>query len=72
MRSCTCKMAKLGKARSASSPEILQVLRSGAIQLVLNYYFAELRYQKVTVGIVSYNEASIALHEKHLEYARKT
>lgn len=35
-----------------------------AIQLVLNYYFAELRYQKVTVSIVSYNEASIALHEK--------
>ncbi|MDQ4078442.1 MAG: GNAT family N-acetyltransferase [Chloroflexota bacterium] len=34
-----------------------------AIQLVLRYYFEELRYQKVTVSIHSYNDASIALHE---------
>jgi RimJ/RimL family protein N-acetyltransferase len=35
-----------------------------AIGLVLNYYFNELRYQKVTVPIHSDNAASVALHEK--------
>ncbi|MGH2615273.1 MAG: GNAT family N-acetyltransferase [Thermomicrobiales bacterium] len=35
-----------------------------AIALVLRYYFQEPRYQKVTVGIHSFNEASIRLHEK--------
>lgn len=34
-----------------------------AIRLVLRYYFQELRYQKVTVSIYSFNEASIRLHE---------
>ena len=37
---------------------------SEAIQLVLKYYFEELRYQKVTVGIHANNPASIRLHEK--------
>jgi RimJ/RimL family protein N-acetyltransferase len=35
-----------------------------AIRLVLRYYFQELRYQKVTVYIYAFNEASIKLHEK--------
>ncbi len=35
-----------------------------AIRLVLRYYFEELRYQKVTVPVHSYNTASIHLHEK--------
>lgn len=35
-----------------------------AIFLVLRYYFRELRYQKVTVGVYSFNEASMRLHEK--------
>ncbi|MGH2559385.1 MAG: GNAT family N-acetyltransferase [Thermomicrobiales bacterium] len=35
-----------------------------AIRLVLRYYFEERRYQKVTVGVYSFNEASIRLHEK--------
>ena len=35
-----------------------------AIRLVLRYYFEELRYQKVTVPVHSYNTASIYLHEK--------
>jgi RimJ/RimL family protein N-acetyltransferase len=34
-----------------------------AIQLVLGYYFQELRYQKVTVPVHSDNEPSIRLHE---------
>lgn len=34
-----------------------------AIRLVLRYYFAELRYQKVTVQVRSNNDASVALHE---------
>ena len=35
-----------------------------AIQLVLGYYFEELRYQKVTVHVHSENEPSIQLHEQ--------
>jgi len=35
-----------------------------AIQLVLGYYFEELRYQKVTVPVHSNNEPSIRLHER--------
>jgi RimJ/RimL family protein N-acetyltransferase len=37
---------------------------SEAIQLVMRYYFEELRYQKVTVQVHSDNEPSIRLHEK--------
>lgn len=35
-----------------------------AIILLCRYFFMELRYQKVTVGVYSFNEASIKLHEK--------
>jgi RimJ/RimL family protein N-acetyltransferase len=35
-----------------------------AVLLVLKYYFAELRYQKCTVGVHADNAASIALHER--------
>lgn len=35
-----------------------------AIALVLRFYFQELRYQKVTVHVFSFNEASLRLHEK--------
>jgi RimJ/RimL family protein N-acetyltransferase len=35
-----------------------------AIELVLRYYFQELRYQKVTVRVYSFNDASSRLHEK--------
>ena len=34
-----------------------------AIKIVLKYYFRELRYQKVTVFIYSFNDRSIKLHE---------
>jgi RimJ/RimL family protein N-acetyltransferase len=34
-----------------------------AVRLVLRYYFRELRYQKVTVLIYSFNERSIHFHE---------
>ena len=36
---------------------------AGAIALVLRYYFRELRYQKATVSVYSFNEASARLHE---------
>lgn len=36
---------------------------SEAIRLVARYYFRELRYQKLTVGIYAFNEPSIRLHE---------
>ena len=41
-----------------------------AILLTLNYFFKELRYQKCTVGVYSFNIASIKLHEK-LQFTRE-
>lgn len=35
-----------------------------AVSLILRYYFGELRYQKVHVGVQSDNDASISLHRK--------
>jgi RimJ/RimL family protein N-acetyltransferase len=35
-----------------------------AVALVLRYFFEELRYQKVTVHVYAFNEASIRLHER--------
>ena len=37
---------------------------SEAITLVLRYYFQELRYQKASVRVYSFNEPSIRLHER--------
>ena len=37
---------------------------SEAIRLVLRYYFEELRYQKAWVGVHSFNDASLRLHER--------
>lgn len=41
-----------------------------AIRLVLNHYFAELRYQKVSVGVYSFNDASLGLFAS-LGFARE-
>jgi RimJ/RimL family protein N-acetyltransferase len=35
-----------------------------AIMIVLRYYFCELRYQKVTALVYSFNERSLRMHEK--------
>jgi len=35
---------------------------SDAVVVALRYLFGERRYQKCTVGVVSFNEASVALH----------
>lgn len=40
---------------------------SEAITMVLRYFFQELRYQKVTTPVYSFNDASIRLHE-HLGF----
>ena len=37
---------------------------SEAILLLLNYFFKELRYHKCTVGVFSFNTASVELHKK--------
>jgi RimJ/RimL family protein N-acetyltransferase len=37
---------------------------SEAIRIVLRYFFDELRYQKVTAAVYSFNAPSIALHER--------
>ncbi|MEM9260937.1 MAG: GNAT family protein, partial [Bacteroidota bacterium] len=37
---------------------------TAAIKMVLAYYFMELRYHRVSVGIYAFNEASIKLHQK--------
>lgn len=36
---------------------------SEAVRLLLRYYFQERRYQKVTIKVYSFNEASMRLHE---------
>lgn len=36
---------------------------SEAVRLLLRFFFLERRYQKVTVTVYEFNEASIALHE---------
>jgi len=36
---------------------------SDAIVVVLRYLFGERRYQKCTVGVLAFNDASVALHE---------
>ena len=36
---------------------------SEALLLIMRYYFHELRYQKVTVHVYSFNDASVKLHE---------
>ncbi|HEX8473516.1 MAG TPA: GNAT family protein [Pyrinomonadaceae bacterium] len=36
---------------------------SEAIELILKYYFEELRYQKVTASVHGHNESSVRLHE---------
>ena len=41
-----------------------------AIVLLLRYFFSELRYQKVTVKLFEYNEASRLLHE-HLGFIKE-
>lgn len=43
---------------------------SEAIRLLLAYFFRELRYQKVTVHVYSFNAASLALHD-HLGFTRE-
>ncbi len=37
---------------------------SEAVRIMLNYYFNELRYNKVNVYIYDFNEASVKFHEK--------
>jgi len=37
---------------------------SDAIQVVLRHYFEELRYQKATVRVYGFNDASIHLHQR--------
>ncbi|MBN1451311.1 MAG: GNAT family N-acetyltransferase [Anaerolineales bacterium] len=37
---------------------------AAAVPIILKYYFEELRYQKVTVPVHSYNQPSIRLHQK--------
>lgn len=37
---------------------------SEAVELLLNYFFRELRYQKATAHVYSFNEPSIRLHER--------
>lgn len=41
-----------------------QGFASEAIALVLRYFFDELRYQKVTVLVYSFNEASLKMHKR--------
>ncbi|HEY3342146.1 MAG TPA: GNAT family N-acetyltransferase [Anaerolineae bacterium] len=57
-----CGTFKYGLA--VMRPHWRQGYASEAIQLVLRYYFGELRYQKVTVHVYDFNTASIQLHRR--------
>lgn len=49
---------------SVGAPHQRKGYASEAILLALRYYFRELRYQKATANVYSFNEASIGLHER--------
>lgn len=61
---CDHRFGTFSYGISIRGEERRQGYAAEAILLVLRYYFQELRYQKVTVSVCSFNEASIRLHEK--------
>ncbi len=60
---CDVRVGKLSYGLNIKQDYRRKGYASEAILLVLRYYFQELRYQKVTVGVYSFNEPPIRLHE---------
>ena len=61
---CDARVGKLSYGLNIRREHRRKGFASDAVRIVLRYYFRELRYQKVTVGIYSFNEASVRLHER--------
>lgn len=61
---CDLRMGIFSYGLALGSDFWRQRYGSDAINILLRYYFGELRYQKCTVFVYSFNEASIKLHEK--------
>lgn len=61
---CDPRVGKLSYGLNIRRAQRRKGLASDAIRIVLHYYFQELRYQKATVAVYSFNEPSIRLHEK--------
>lgn len=61
---CDRRVGSLAYGISVLRQERGKGYAADAIALVLRYYFRELRYQKATVGVYSFNAPSIRLHQK--------
>ena len=68
--SCNPQNGTFGYGVSIAQAHQRKGYATESVLLVLRYCFEELRYQKVTVPVHSYNEASVALHE-NLGFARE-
>ena len=62
--SCDRRVGSFGYGLYVREQDRGQGYASEAILLLLRYFFQELRYQKVTVHVYSFNEPSLRLHEK--------
>jgi RimJ/RimL family protein N-acetyltransferase len=62
--SCDPRSGTFGYGLSIRREHQRRGYASEAIALVLRYYFQELRYQKASVRVYSFNEPSIRLHER--------
>jgi RimJ/RimL family protein N-acetyltransferase len=60
---CDARVGTFSYGISIRRDQRRQGYAAEAIALVLRYFFQELRYQKVTVSVYSFNEASARLHE---------
>lgn len=61
---CEPRHGTFGYGVAVRAEKQRQGYASEAIVLLLRYYFRELRYQKVTAHVYSFNEPSIRLHER--------
>jgi RimJ/RimL family protein N-acetyltransferase len=61
---CDARAGTLEYGISISEEHRNRGYASDAICLVLRYYFLERRYQKCNIGVYSFNDASLGLHER--------
>lgn len=61
---CNPRMGTFSYGLGLNSRYHRQGYATEAVKLVLAYYFREMRYQKCTVYVYAWNEASIGLHRK--------
>lgn len=61
VRDCDRRVGTFGFGIGIDAGERRRGYAAEATRLVLNHYFAELRYQKVNAGVYSFNDASLGL-----------